>query len=313
MAPLQVLVSGAGGFIGRAASRELVLRGHRVIRGVRSADAVPGSVVVGDVGPDTDWTTALQGCDTVLHLAGRAHRRGDTDADALALFRSVNVSGSVRLMQQAEQVGVRRFVFVSSIGVNGNRSKQPFTESDPVQPVEPYAVSKLEAEQQLTALAEQSGMELVIVRPPLVYGPGAPGNFGRLARLTHRPLPLPFGAIDNRRSMVGLENLVDFLILCLHHAGAANRTFLIADGEDVSTADLIRMMRRSIGRNPGMFAVPLAWCDRLAGFAGMAALWERLSCDLQIDASRARALTGWSPVRSLEQGIRSSMGAGATR
>lgn len=304
---MQVLVSGADGFIGRAVSRELSQRGVTVRRCVRAISSDAQAIAVGDIGPDTDWSAALQGCDYVLHLAGRAHRVDDPPAAAFATFRRVNVFGSVRLFLQAANAGVRRFVFVSSIGVNGNRSLRPFKEDDSACPQEPYAVSKLEAEQELAILAQRTGVELVIVRPPLVYGPDAPGNFGRLARLAAMPLPLPFASIDNRRSMVGIQNLVDFLVLCLSHPAAGSQTFLVADGDDVSVAELIRLMRRSCGQSAGLFPLPRNLIGFLAACAGKKALWEKFSCDVQVDISRARDLLGWAPVLSLEDGIRQAM------
>ena len=262
---------------------------------------------MGDIGPDTDWSQVLQGCDCVLHLAGRAHRMDDAPGSALAEFRRVNVSASVRLFQQAATAGVRRFVFVSSVGVHGDHSLRPITEDDPTQPQEPYAISKLEAERALAMLAAQTGVELVIVRPPLVYGADAPGNFGRLARLAALPLPLPFASVDNRRSLVGFQNLVHFLVLCLRHPSAAGQTFLVADGDDVSVAELIRSMRRARGRSAGLFPFPRKLLAILAVCAGKRAMWEKFACNLQVDITRARRTLGWTPPLNVAQGIERAM------
>jgi nucleoside-diphosphate-sugar epimerase len=224
----------------------------RAVRVVRSAE----DVAVGDIDAKTDWQAALEGCEVVVHLAARAHVMSETAADPLAVFRRVNTEGTLNLARQAAALGVRRFVFVSSIKVNGERTtgRAPFSEADEAAPVEPYAISKWEAEQGLLAIGRESGMEIVRIRPPLVYGTGVKGNFAALLRWARRGIPLPLGAIRNRRSFLALENLVGFIARCtdLSCAEVANRLFLLSDGEDedVSTPELLRRLAHAYGKKP---------------------------------------------------------------
>lgn len=308
-----VLVTGATGFIGRALVTALAGTDRFEVRAAGRAGRTAASpvqwVAVGDIDGDTEWRPALSGVEIVVHLAARAHIMRDTHDAPLAEFRRVNVDGTMNLARQAEAQGVRRFVFVSSIGVNGNHtSERPFSERDPAAPAEAYAVSKLEAEQGLATLAGSGAMEVVVVRPPLVHGPGAPGNFGRLQRLVSRAPLLPLGATHNRRSLVGLDNLVDFIMTCMEHPAAANETFLVSDGEDLSTTDLIRLLSRALGRSPWLVPVPPGLLTVAATVLGRREMAERLLGSLQVDISKARQRLGWHPPLTVDEGLRRAAG-----
>jgi lipopolysaccharide/colanic/teichoic acid biosynthesis glycosyltransferase/dTDP-4-dehydrorhamnose reductase len=224
--------------------------------------------------------------------------------DALAAYRAVNVAGTLRLAHQAAATGVRRFVFLSTIGVNGNQTRAPFDETDTPHPHDPYAISKYEAEQALFCLAAQTGMEVVIIRPPLVYGQGAPGNFASLVRWSQRGFPMPLGAVHNQRSFVALDNLVSLVLLCadsIRSPQAANQVFVVADGEDVSISTLLRKVAQAAGRPSRLLPVPVVWVRVVAGLLGRRAVADRLLSDLQIDATKARTLLGWRPVVSMDE------------
>lgn len=305
---VRVLVTGANGFIGRALCGVLSRSGVAVNPCVRRADGSGSAFVVGDIDGTTDWRIPLEGCDAVVHLAGRAHQLGERAADPLDAFRRVNVQGSLALFSQAAAQGAKRFVYVSSIGVNGNQTAVPFTETDAPAPSEPYAVSKLEAEIGLQRLAEETGLELVVVRPPLVYGPDAPGNFGRLLEWVRRGVPLPLGAVHNRRSMVSLGNLVDFIQLCTRSEAAAGQVFLVSDGEDISTTELLRTVARLMHQPARLIPVPATWLEVALVALGARAAARRLCGDLQIDISKARTLLAWSPPWSVLEGLTVAVG-----
>jgi nucleoside-diphosphate-sugar epimerase len=305
---MQVLISGANGFVGHALCAEAVARGLTV-RGVTRAPVdLPMDVenfVIGSIDGNTVWRGPLAGCDAVVHLAARAHVIHEAATDPLAEFRRVNLHGTLNLARQAAVAGVRRFVFISSIGVNGAETLQhPFTPHDVAAPHSPYAVSKHEAELGLQALAAETGMEVVIIRPPLVYGPNAPGNFGSLMRWLKRGVPMPLGAIHNRRSLVALDNLVDLIVLCLTHPAAANQTFLVSDGEDVSTTELLRRMGQAMGRPARLLPVPASWLKLAAAMVGKPDVAQRLCGSLQVDIEKTRRLLGWTPPLSLVEGLR---------
>ena len=303
-----VLVTGAGGFVGRALIAETAARGNLVRGTSRLQGGVPKSIdsaVIADVGPCTDWGKALNGCNVVIHLAARAHVMKEADSDPLPEYRRVNVQGTLNLAGQASAVGVRRFLFISSIGVNGAETfQQPFTDQDQVAPHSPYAVSKCEAELGLQALANETGMEVVIIRPPLVYGPNAPGNFGSLMRWLKRGIPLPLGAIHNQRSLIALDNLVDLIITCLTHPAAANQTFLVSDGEDLSTTQLLRRMGAALGKPARLIPVPVSVLKLGAALVGKPELAQRLCGSLQVDMSKTRELLGWTPPFSVDEGLK---------
>ncbi|MDR0673710.1 MAG: NAD-dependent epimerase/dehydratase family protein [Zoogloeaceae bacterium] len=307
---MKILVTGANGFIGRALSADLEAKGHEVARAMRSLSGIGagrGEVAVGDIDEKTDWRAALEGCEAVAHLAGRAHVMRERLADPLGEFRRINVGGTLNLARQAAALGARRFVFVSSIKVNGENTtgRPPFSEVDIAAPVDAYAISKWEAEQGLLAIGRETGMAIARVRPPLVYGPGVKGNFAALLRWARRNLPLPLDATRNRRSFVALENLVSFLALCvdLSRADVENRLFLLADGEDVSTTELLKRLAQALGKRPWLLPVPEKALRLTARALGKAAIAERLLDSLAIDASAARAL-GWRPVISMADELR---------
>ncbi len=305
---MQVLVTGANGFVGRALCAEAVSRGMAVRGITRAPGDLPIGVenfAVGGIDGNTDWQDVLTGCEVVVHLAARVHVMAELVADPLAEFRRVNVQGTLNLARQAAAAGVRRFVFVSSIGVNGAETfQQPFTEHDEVAPHSPYAVSKYEAELGLQALAAETGLEVVILRPPLVYGPGAPGNFGSLMRWLRRGVPLPLGGIHNQRSLVALDNLVDLIVTCLHHPAAANQTFLVSDGEDLSTTALLQRTAAALGRPARLIPVPARVLRTAARLLGRADLAQRLCGSLQVDISKTRDLLGWTPPVSVDEALR---------
>jgi nucleoside-diphosphate-sugar epimerase len=306
------LVTGARGFVGRAMVTALARRGTAVrgaVRALESDQAPGGFMAIGDMGPATDWSPLLHGVGTVVHLAARVHMMQDRAADPLAAFRAVNVEATLNLVRQAAAAGVGRFVFVSSVKVHGERTLpgHPFTERDAPNPMDPYGVSKLEAETGLQRLAADSGLELVIVRPPLVYGPGVGANFAALLHAVRQRWPLPLGAMDNARSLVALDNLVDFLLTCITHPKAANQTFLVSDGQDLSTPDLVRGLAQAAGVSARLLPVPVWMLKTVAGALGKGAALQRLSDNLQVDISKGRALLGWVPPVSVDQGLKRAM------
>lgn len=304
-----ILVTGANGFVGRSLCAALAQLGQTVVAATRHTlpDRVPNitNFQIGTLATDTDWQHGLQGCDAVVHLAARVHVMTDTATDPLTEFRRVNVDGTLNLARQAAAVGVRRFVFLSSIGVNGKSttSSQKFTADDAPVPHDHYSASKYEAEQALRQLAVETGLEVVIIRPPLVYGAEAPGNFGKLMRvLAKRPL-LPLGAIHNKRSLVALDNLIDLIVTCLDHPAAANQTFLVSDGEDLSTTELLRRMGLALGRPARLIPVPTSLLEAGAALLGRRDMAQRLCGSLQVDISKAHVLLGWNPPISVDEGL----------
>ena len=278
----RVLVTGANGFVGRALCGALIGRCQ-----VRGAVRRPGEgcsldgaeLVPGSLSADFDWTDALVGVSVVVHCAARVHVMNEESADPLAEFRRVNVDGTLRLARQAAAAGVRRFVFLSSIKVNGEQTQpgEPFTADQQPNPGDPYGVSKMEAEEGLRALARETGMEVVIIRPPLVYGPGVKANFLAMMRWLKRGIPLPLAAVTgNRRSLVALDNLVDLIVTCLDHPAAANQTFLVSDGESLSTAALLRRMGEALGRPARLIPVPVRLLKLGATLLGKPGMAQRL-------------------------------------
>ncbi|MBS7691501.1 SDR family oxidoreductase [Pseudomonas lalucatii] len=304
-----LLLTGGTGFIGQALIKRLLRDDcYQPVVAMRrsSVDVPPGtlSVQVSELSESTDWSAALVGAQVVIHAAARAHVLNEIADDPLAEFRAVNVSGTLALAQQAAQAGVKRFIFISSIGVNGNRSEHPFTVDDLPNPTGPYAVSKYEAELELTQLSAKTGMEVVIIRPPLVYGPNAPGNFGRLIKAVNKGLPLPLGAIRNQRSLVALDNLVDLIVTCIDHPAAANQTFLVSDGEDLSTTELLRRMAAALGKPARLLPVPSRLLETAAALLGKQALSQRLCGSLQVDIGKTRELLDWTPPVSVDEALR---------
>lgn len=297
-----MLVTGATGFVGGAIARRLSADpAFQPRAAVRRAGAIlPPDVeriLVESLDARTSWRAALDGVDAVVHAAARVHVMHDDAVAPFAEFRRVNVDGTVNLARQAAEAGVRRFVFISSIKVNGEctPADQPFTSEDRPRPADPYGISKLEAEQGLREVARLTGLEVVVLRPVLVYGPGVGANFRSMLGWLHRGLPLPFGAVRNRRSLVALDNLTDLAVRTLTHPAAANGTFLVSDGEDLSTPELLRRAAAALGTSARLVSVPPAMLTMVARLAGRQALLRRLGGSLCVDISQTRASLDWSP------------------
>lgn len=307
---MQLAVTGATGLVGHALLAALLECRHFRLRGLvrrLPADRLPGVdyLALGDLTAAQDWHTALAGVDVLLHAAARVHVMNDVVIDPLSEFRRVNVDGTLNLARQAAKAGVRRFVFVSSLKVNGESSVlgQPFLASDTPAPADPYGISKHEAEDGLRLVAAQTGMEVVIIRPPLVYGPGVKANFRAMMRWLVRGVPLPLGAIHNKRSLLALGNLIDLLIVCVDHPAAAGQIFLVSDGEDLSTTELLRRLGAALGRPARLLPVPQGVLTVAATLLGQQAVLQKLCTSLQVDISKTEALLGWSPPISVNQGL----------
>jgi len=263
------------------------------------------AVQVGDIGPYTDWKTALSGIDVVIHTAARVHVMHDVCASSLDEFRKVNVHGTLKLAQQAAKLGVKRFVFISSIKVNGEETVlgQAFTERDEPAPVDPYSISKYEAEQGLLKMAEETGMEIVIIRAPLVYGPGVKANLFNLMRWLKMGIPLPLRKVHNKRTLLALGNLVDLIVTCIKHPAATNQIFLAGDGEDMSTTELLTRMGMHLGKPARLIPVPQKIIQICFKFIGRKDLAQRLCGSLQVNISKARELLGWTPPVSVDEAL----------
>jgi UDP-glucose 4-epimerase len=309
-----VLVTGATGFVGKALLQRLLATERQpLVAAVRNKNTNFASRLraeqVGELSLTTDWMACLQGVDVVIHCAARAHLMQDRSNDPLAEYRKVNVEGTFGLARQAAQAGVRRFVFLSSIKVSGEctGSGKAFSAADLPAPEDPYGVSKFEAEQALVALSRETRMEIVIIRPPLVYGPGVKGNFAQMVRWLRSGMPLPLGAVYNRRSLVALDNLVDFIALCAdveRSPLAANQVFLISDEEDVSTTELLRKVGYAYGVTPRLLPVPVHFIQLVASALGKRIVADRLLGSLVVDTSKARELLGWRPVVSIDEQLK---------
>ncbi|WP_235893081.1 UDP-glucose 4-epimerase family protein [Pelomicrobium methylotrophicum] len=321
--PTTVLVTGATGFVGRALIPALTAAGFEVRAAVRGSCPPAGRFLwaegsgaraperrsvelirIDDIGPATRWNEALAGVDAVVHLAARVHVMEASAREAIAEYRRVNTAGTERLALAAAAAGVRRFVFLSTIKVNGEATRaRPFAESDPPVPQDPYARSKWEAEQALHRIGAQTGMEVVILRPPLVYGPGVKGNFLSLLKIVARGVPLPLGSVKNRRSLIYVGNLADAIVKCLEHPAAAGETFLVRDAEDLSTPELVRRLACALGVAPRLIPVPPSWLVLGGRWLGRGAAVERLAGSLAVDDSRIRDALGWHPPYSVDEGL----------
>lgn len=303
---MKTLVTGATGLIGQALLARLQQDGYQTIAAVR-ANPTSNQTLVGEINAQTDWSQALSNCDVVVHTAARVHQMPDAAADSLAEFRRINTAGTLNLACQAAAANVKRLVFISTIKVNGEFSEvgQIFTADDVPAPADPYGVSKHEAEQLLRKVAAETGMEVVIIRSPLVYGPGVKANFESMMRWLVRGVPLPLAAVtNNRRSLVALGNLIDLIMTGLHHPAAANETFLVSDGEDLSTADLLKRMGAALGQPARLFYVPTVLLKLGATVINKPGIYQRLCGSLQLDIAKTRQLLGWVPPLSVDEGLR---------
>jgi UDP-glucose 4-epimerase len=291
-----ILVTGSNGFVGRELCLTLGRRGMPFKAAVRTA-AGEGQVAVGNLDGATDWHQALSGCSAVVHLAARVHVMSDTDEDPLRAYREVNVDGSLNLARQAVAAGVKRFVFVSSVKVNGEATDgKPFSAADRPAPRDPYGQSKMEAEAALLELGRETGLEVVIVRPPLVYGPGVKANFLSLVKLVRVGVPLPFGRAKGYRSMVALDNLVDLLITCTTHPNAPGGVFMVSDGQDMTVGDLVRMIGTAMGKKVFLLPVPPVLLQSAARLLGKSAVADRLFGSLQVDTQATQERLQWKPL-----------------
>ena len=304
-----VLVTGAQGFVGLPLSAALVKLGYQVrgaVRGNFQDKEGQETLSVGDINGDTVWSEALADVSVVIHLAARVHVMNEMTDDPLAEFRKINVEGTLNLARQAFKAGVSRFIYISSIKVNGEFTEPgcPFRADDAPQPMDPYGISKREAEDGLRQLAKDTGLEVVIIRPPLIYGLGVKANFLSMMRWIHKGIPLPLGAINNARSLVALDNLVDLIVTCIQHPAAANQTFLVSDGEDVSTTDLLKRTALAMGIKARLIPVPEILIKVGGKLLGKGDVVQRLCGNLQVDITKAQQLLGWAPPISVEEGLR---------
>lgn len=308
----KILVTGSTGFIGQHLCEALMdlpsIALKRAIRGESKAAYNTENVIVGNIDGNTVWNDVLKDVQVVIHLAARAHITDEQSHRSLDEFRKVNTYGTLHLAEQAAANGVKRFIFLSSIGVNGVRSSQPFLYSDAPNPTEDYAISKWEAEQGLKAISESTGMEVVIIRPPLVYGEKAPGNFATLLKLARTNIPLPLGAIKNKRSFVAVTNLVDLIITCAEHASAANEVFLASDGSDISTTEFLRLIRVSIGNKSKLLPISMGIVVFLASILGKKKEALKISDSLQVDIQHTEDVLGWRPIFTTELALLDMLG-----
>lgn len=302
------LITGASGFVGKSLCIQMLRQGYSIKATMRSS-ALPIKNVevelVETVDANTDWSKALTDVDVVIHLAARVHIMSDHASDPLAEFRKVNVDGTLNLARQAVNAGIKRFIFISSVKVNGEHTETdaPFTELDKPHPQDAYGVSKFEAEQGLLKIAQETGMEVVIIRPPLIYGIGVKANFSSLLSVVKRGIPLPLGAINNKRSFIYVENLVSFILHCIHHPLAVNQIFLVSDGQDLSTTELLKACAIAMGVKSRLLPVPQKFLEVGAVLLGKRDVAQRLCGNLQVDITKSRELLGWKPPYSVADGL----------
>ena len=308
-----VLVTGASGFVGRGVCEQLAAEDWKVLRVLRRDDAaaIPANssvITVGDIGPSTDWEGRLSGVHAIVHLAARVHVMRETATDPGAEFQRVNVAGTEVLARAAVRAGVSRFVFLSTVKVHGEKTTgRPFVESDTPRPEDLYSISKWDAERRLAVVARETGLEVTVLRSPLIYGPAVKGNFLSLLKLCARGVPLPFASIENSRSLVALDNLSGAICRSLADPRAAGKTYLVSDGEDVSTPDLIRRLSKCLGRRPRLIPFPLGVLELGCRAVGHYAAYQRLTESLQVDSRAIAAELGWRPKSSLDEGLRKTV------
>jgi len=308
---LRILITGATGFLGRRICERIIQDNHYYLRAaVRKYSTQFNNKVevttVGNLGLDTDWTTALKDVQVVIHTAARVHIMDETSNDPLTEFRKINRDGTLRLAQQAVTEGVKRFIFISSIKVNGEitSSGKPFNAGDSAKPVDPYGISKHETELGLLEIASNSDIEITSIRPPIVYGSGVKANFYNMMKWLYKGVPLPFGAIYNNRSLVALDNLVDLIITCIDHPAAANQVFLVSDGEDLSTTELLRRVAFALGIKVRLLPINQQLLEFILKLVGKKKLAHRLCGSLQVDISKTKKLLNWTPPVSVNEGLR---------
>jgi UDP-4-keto-D-QuiNAc 4-reductase len=309
---IKAVITGATGFVGSALVRRMAAEKNRfsLLAFTRNpkAEFSEGVRIIqtGDLGPDSYYSDALSNVDVVIHTAARVHVMKDTTSEPLVEYRRTNVEGTLNLARHAARSGVKRFIFLSSIKVNGENTApgKPFTEEVLKPPNDPYGVSKFEAETQLKLLASEVDMQVVIIRPVLVYGPGVKANFHSLMKWLSRGVPLPLGAIHNQRSLLALDNLTDLIITCINHPEAGNQTFLASDGQDISTTELLKMLGNALNTPARLIPIPMKWIETMLRLAGLSNLAQRLCGSLQVDITKAKTLLGWNPPVSIEEGLK---------
>ena len=309
---MTTLITGSSGFVGMNLCSELLVRNHEIHRVIRSGARLDSRnstrdhfYFIDEIGANTDWSAALAGINCVIHCAARAHVMLENETDALSDYRTVNVEGTRNLAEQAADAGVKRFIFLSSIKVHGERtiSGTRFTSKDNTFPEDAYGISKWDAEQALHEVSARTGLEVVIIRPPLVYGPGVKGNFLSLLGWLNKSIPLPLGAIHNQRSLVGIDNLIDLIITCIDHPAAANQTFLVSDDEDLSTTELLRRISAALDKPARLLPVPSSLLQIGARLLGKKDVAQRLLGNLQLDISHTKEILGWAPPVSVDEGL----------
>lgn len=294
----KVLITGANGFIGSALTNLLSKKGYEIVAACRTLNKDFSSTVTQfkvDNLSTENWADALEQTDCIIHLAGRAHILKENLINPSEAFYEINTLGTLNLAQQAVKSNVKRLIFISSIGVNGNQTVQPFKVQDAPKPIDPYAISKYQAEQGLEKIAKETGLEVVIIRPPLVYGKNAPGNFKRLIDIIYKGIPLPLGAINNKRSLISIGNLVDFIETCIEHPNASNQTFLLSDDNDISTTDLIYGIAKALDRPIRLIPMPIPALKFVATIFGKQDTIQRLCSSLQVDMTYAKNTLDWEP------------------
>lgn len=316
---MNILITGATGFVGKRLVKYLhestIYSPIAAVRKTSSDHCLVNTVQVGDITAETDWQVALSGCNVVIHAAARVHMLNDQSANPLAEFRRVNVDGTLNLARQAAKAGIRRFVFISSIKVNGEETcaGHPYFAGDEPAPIDPYGISKYEAEQGLRALAKDTGMDVVIIRPPLVYGEGVKGNFQTMIKWLKKSIPLPLGSVNNKRSFVAVDNLVNLISICIEHPEAANQVFLVSDGHDLSTSELLKAMGQALGKPVCLLRIPYWLMNGVAQITGKKAMVQRLFGSLQVDISKTKELLNWSPPQAVNEALLKTVGLPSQR